>query len=111
MNATRWCAATLLALVAVRVAWAIAWQAPALPAAAGILWPLLPFVAALAFGLRGVWIYAGIGAGIYFCHGVMEAWATPDARGWALGEALLAVGYFLAYWRRALGLRAAARAT
>lgn len=108
MTAVRWCASLLLSVVLLRLAWAAAGDTPLAAAAAGTLWPLLPFAAAFAFRMRGMWLYGGIAAGIWFCHGVMEAWATPGALAWGIVEALLSAGYFVAYWRRALALRAAA---
>lgn len=110
MNATQWCAASLAALVLLRLAYA--WAIAATPdAAAGhaaiALVPLLPFVAAWAFRLRGLWVYGGIAAWVYLSHGVMEAWATPSVRGWALAETALATVYFSAFWWRTRALRAA----
>ncbi|GMU43376.1 MAG: DUF2069 domain-containing protein [Xanthomonadales bacterium] len=108
-TATRLCAASLAALVLLRLAYA--WAISATPAdvaghAAIALAPLLPFVAAWAFRLRGLWIYGGIAAWVYLSHGVMEAWATPPVRAWALVETVLATLYFAAMWERTRRMRA-----
>jgi uncharacterized membrane protein len=55
--------------------------------------------------LRGLWIYGGIGAWVYFCHGAMEAFASPPERLWALAEALLAAAYFVGLWLRVRAAR------
>ena len=103
MSATRWCVLTLLALLLNKVLWLNAGSAIQSGFAASLataLLPFLPFAAALAFKLRGLWIYAGIGVWIYFCHGAMEAVANPDARVWAGLEVLLSTAYFVALtWR------------
>lgn len=110
MSPARICAASLTALVLLRLAyaWAIA---PDVRAAAGFaavaLAPLLPFVAAWAFRLRGLWIYGGIAAWVYLAHGAMEAFATPAVRAWALAEVALASVYFIGLWRRTRELKAA----
>ncbi len=103
MNALRWCAASLVALLLNKVLWLNAGDALDGGVAASLaiaLLPFLPFAAALAFKLRGVWIYAGIGVWIYFCHGAMEAVVSPDQRVWALLEVALSTLYFVALaWR------------
>ncbi len=73
---------------------------------ATLLLPLLPFVAAWAFKLRGLWIYAGIGVWVFLCHGGMEAVANPAERGWALAEVALAALYFAGLWLRTREARA-----
>lgn len=106
---TRWCAGSLLALLLLKLAWHAAVHAPSSGFAAGAattLLPLLPFLAAWAFKLRGLWIYGGIAAWVYLAHGAMEAVATPAERGWALGEVALAVAYFIGLWLRAQAARA-----
>ncbi len=100
---TRWCAAALFGLLALRVVWHALVHAPASGLAAGVatlLVPLLPFLAAWAFKLRGPWIYGGIAAWVYLAHGAMEAVAAPAERAWALGEVALAAAYFVGLWLR-----------
>lgn len=110
MSPARICAISLAGLVLLRLAYAAA-VAPDVRAAAGFaaiaLAPLLPFVAAWAFRLRGLWIYGGIAAWVYLAHGAMEAFATPAVRGWALAEIALASIYFVGLWRRSRELKAA----
>lgn len=103
MAGARLCAISLLSMLLVRLAWHVSVHAESSGLAAGfaaILLPLLPYCAALAFRLRGPWIYGGIAAWVYFCHGAMEAFATPGERGWALAEAALALVYFAGLWLR-----------
>jgi uncharacterized membrane protein len=109
-SGTRWCAASLIAILALRLAWHAQVHAPAsghAVGAAAALLPLLPLVAAWAFKLRGLWIYGGIGAWVYLAHGVMEAVATPAERAWALAEAGLAAAYFFGLWLRLRAARVA----
>ncbi|MBK9656603.1 MAG: DUF2069 domain-containing protein [Rhodanobacteraceae bacterium] len=103
MNGTRVCALALLALLLLRLVWHAVVHAPVTGMASGVatlLLPLLPFVAAWAFKLRGMWIYAGIGVWVYLCHGGMEAVANPAERAWALAEVALAALYFAGLWLR-----------
>lgn len=103
MSGARWCVFSLAALVLLRLIWHVSVHAESSGLAAGMaitLLPLLPFCAALAFRLRGVLIYGGIAAWVYFCHGAMEAFATPSERVWALAEVALAVIYFAGLWWR-----------
>lgn len=100
MNWTRMAWAAIALLVTLRLGWeagqGVAWTA----SVASALWPWLPLIVALAFRLRGALIYAGIGAWLCFSHGVMEAYASSAARGWAMAEILLSLIYFLALWLR-----------
>lgn len=110
MSPARICATSLAGLVLLRLAYAAAITPDARAAvgfAAIALAPLLPFVAAWAFRLRGLWIYGGIAAWVYLAHGAMEAYATPAVRGWALAEIALASIYFVGLWRRSRELKAA----
>ena len=112
MNGTRLCAMALAGLLLLRLVWHAVVHAPATGMASGVatlLLPLLPFVAAWAFKLRGPWIYGGIAAWVYLCHGGMEAVANPAERGWALTEVALASLYFTGLWLRVRAARAAAR--
>jgi uncharacterized membrane protein len=105
---TRWCAASLFGLLALRVVWHALVHAPASGLAAGVatlLVPLLPFLAAWAFKLRGLWVYGGIAAWVYLAHGAMEAVVAPAERAWALGEVALASAYFAGLWLRVRGAR------
>lgn len=47
---------------------------------------------------------------LYFCHGVSEAWTTPEMRGWAFLEIALSVLVVSAYGAFGLRSRRAARA-
>lgn len=113
MTPERACALMLAALVVLRLAWPDLSGAVApdrFAAALLTLLPLLPFLAAWVFRLRGLWIYGGIAVLVYFCHGVMEAWVLPQQRWLALTEVVLSLGYFAAvYWRTALQRRARVR--
>ena len=112
MNGTRLCAISLAGLLLLRLVWHAVVHAPVTGMASGVatlLLPLLPFVAAWAFKLRGLWIYGGIAAWVYLCHGGMEAVANPAERGWALAEVALASLYFAGLWLRVRAARAAAR--
>ncbi len=105
---TRLCAVSLFGLLALRMLWHALVHASAsgfAVGAAALLAPLLPFVAAWAFKLRGLWVYGGIAAWVYLAHGVMEAVATPAERVWALGEIALAAVYFVGLWLRVRGAR------
>lgn len=112
MTGTRLCAVALLGLLLLRLAWHAVVHAPSIgmaPGAASVIWPLLPFVAAWAFKLRGLWIYGGIGVWVFLCHGGMEAVANPAERAWALAEMALATAYFFGLWLRTRAARATAR--
>ena len=103
MTGTRLCTGSLVLLIALKLAWHGLYHPPATGFSGGLamtLLPLLPLAAALAFSLRGPWIYAGIGVWVYFCHGAMEAYANPLERPWALAEIGLAIGYFIGLWLR-----------
>lgn len=59
-----------------------------------LLLALLPLALPLLAWRRGVrrmLLWAGIAALAYFAHGVMEAWAAPAVRAFAVAEAVLAV--------------------
>ncbi|HWS27495.1 MAG TPA: DUF2069 domain-containing protein [Xanthomonadales bacterium] len=112
MNGTRLCAVALAGLLLLRLVWHAVEHAPLTGMASGVatlLLPLLPFFAAFAFKLRGPWIYGGIAAWVYLCHGGMEAVANPPERGWALAEMALASLYFAGLWLRVREAKAAAR--
>lgn len=100
MSLTRWGWASVAALLLLRLAWDAeqggAWAA----VVASALWPFLPLIAALAFRLRGALIYAGIGAWLCFSHGVMEAYASPTGRVWAIAEIVISLVYFVLLWLR-----------
>ncbi len=87
----RFAATAWLALLLLQPLWYL-WLAPpsqpALAAALGLLFLLLP---ALAYGsgLRRALLWAGIVSLFYFCHGVVAAWVAPPARLPALLEVLL----------------------
>lgn len=109
MNGTRICAGALAGMLLLRLVWHGLVHAPVTGMASGIataLSPLLPLVAAWAFKLRGLWIYGGIGAWVYLCHGGMEMVANPAERGWALAEMALAALYFAGLWLRTREARA-----
>jgi uncharacterized membrane protein len=68
-----------------------AWLAVTLHAA-----PMLPAVILLLRRHRTAAFWGGVAALFLFCHGVMEAWATPTARVPALAEVALSVMLILA---------------
>jgi uncharacterized membrane protein len=93
MNAQRTGFIAWAALVLLQPAWYL-WLAPP---ANGRGWlalvltlpPLLLPLLALRTNPRRALLWAGIVAMFYFCHGVVAAWAVPDARVPAIAEALL----------------------
>ena len=54
-------------------------------------WVLLPGLVMLALRRRQAVFFGALAALVLFCHGVMEAWATPGVRAAALAEAALSV--------------------
>ena len=66
-----------------------AWIAPVLA-----LLPLIPLLLALCFRLGHTLYYAGLGMLIYFSHGAMEAYVTPQTRFYAAAEIFFTLGYF-----------------
>ncbi len=109
---TRLCQLALTGLIVLQLLWH-GWANP-VPAEAAAdlslaLLPLLPIAAAWAFKGKGPWVYGGIAALIYFCHGVMEAVVTPATRGWSGTEVALCLVYFAGLHLRTRGFRAAKR--
>lgn len=102
------------ALVALQPAWHLWWHpAAAFPAwlVVAILWlPMLPpSIMLLRRHPAGLFWAAVVGL-LYFCHGVMEAWAAPPVRIAALLEVLFASGVVLAVGTDGLQRRRAQRA-
>lgn len=104
MSPGRLCGLSLALLLVLRLGWS--WQLHAGSERLAWSWllallPLLPFLAAWLLRLRGLWIYGGIAALWWFCHGVMEAWAEPSARSLAYAEIALSLLYFAGLlWRQ-----------
>ena len=105
MNARRIGFAAWGALVLLQPAWYL-WLAPP---ANGRAWlallftvpPLLLPLTALRADPRRALFWAGIVALFYFCHGIVAAWAEPQARIPALIEALLCAVLIAALgWRK-----------
>lgn len=95
MSARGFLVAALLALAGVYVGWyvgrahaPIAWALFALPAL------VLAFAAWRGAARAGFW--AALFALVWFAHAVMEAWATPADRGWALAAVALSLAVVLA---------------
>ncbi len=94
---------TVAGVLLLHVLWQSLWPAAGLPAVVGwtvALLPLLPLALAMLFRLRHQLIYAGIGMLAYFCHGVMESYASPAMRVQAAIEIVLTVVYFAALYMR-----------
>jgi uncharacterized membrane protein len=73
--------------------------------------PILPAVILLLLRHRRAAYWGAVAALLYFSHGVMEAWADPDARPLALAEAALSVWLIFAYGWDGLQARLARRDT
>lgn len=110
MNPLRLCQFALTGLIALNLYWH-GWANPSTSDALSdlglALLPLLPVSAAWAFKLRGPWVYGGIAALVYFCHGVMEATVTPQTRLLSGAEILLSLIYFVGLHLRTRELRRA----
>ena len=99
-------------IVLLHVAWSLQLPPQAVPVwldAAAAALPALPALALWLARRPSAGFWAGVAALFYFMHGVMEAWSTPEARAFAVAEALLAVGVVLASSLDAMRARAAAR--
>ena len=107
---THLCQLALAGLILLQLLWH-GWANPIPAQALGdlslALLPLLPIASAWAFKGKGPWVYGGIAALIYFCHGVMEAVVTPATRVWSVTEVLLCLVYFAGLHLRTRALRAA----
>lgn len=95
-----WCRWTFVGLVILQLVW-FGWLQPSrvLPAPAALIIALVP----LLLVLPGVWrlqgkalVVAGCFLLIYFCYGVMEAWAGAGGRLPALIQVALITVYFAA---------------
>ena len=101
MTAARWVATlAIVAMTALQVAWH-GWLAP--PAsmspwllAAVFVLPLLPAWVALARRSPRAPFWGALAALLYFCHGVMIAWAAPAERTLGLVETALAAALIVA---------------
>jgi uncharacterized membrane protein len=71
--------------------------------------PILPAVVLLLLGHRRAAYWGAVAALLYFSHGVMEAWANPEARLLALTEVALSVWLIVAYGWDGLQARIAKR--
>ncbi len=108
----------LFGLLALQLLWH-GWQFPPTELPLGFvlglaLLPLLGPALGLLLARPGALFWGAVVSLFYFCHGVMEAWSSPEIRLLALGEALLAVGLIAAVgvdgWNRRKAARAAAAA-
>jgi len=100
VTARRMALGCLLAILALHVAWH-GWLLPPdrVPVWLPIGLAVLPAVPALLSWLRSgrlAPVWSGIASLFYFCHGVMEAWSTPDARVLASVEILLSLSCIVA---------------
>lgn len=91
--------ACLVAMLLLQLAWHAWWlPSPTLPMALVLgvsCAPVVLALAACAFDYRFGILLGGMLGLIYFCHGVMEAWAAPSGRLLALLEAVLAVAQIM----------------
>ena len=88
--ATRLAAAAIVGLFALQLAWH-GWLAPpvrAQPWAMALFFslPILPAIVLLLVRHRRAGFWGALAALLYFSHGVMAAWATPEVRGLALAQ-------------------------
>jgi len=80
------------------------WHAYLLPSAFGSRWvvaalfslPLLPSLLLLLWRKPSAQFWGGVAALFYFCHGIAESWAMPEARPLALLELALSVWVIVA---------------
>ena len=91
--AGRVAAAAVVAMAALQLAWH-GWLAPAAggahwAVAAFFLLPLLPALVLLPARHRRAPFWGALAALLYFCHGVMVAWAAPEQRALGVAEAML----------------------
>ena len=106
-------AVATLALFALQLAWH-GWLAPPArvePWAMALFFsaPLLPAVALVLLRHRRAGFWGALAALLYFCHGVMVAWAAPGVLGLALAEAALSAVLVLAASWDGMRARFAAR--
>ncbi|MBP6597449.1 MAG: DUF2069 domain-containing protein [Arenimonas sp.] len=92
-RASRIAATALLALTGLQWLWH-GWLAPpaSVPAwamATTFTLPLVPALLLLLLGHRRAGFWGALAALVYFSHGVMAAWASPDVRWLALAQAAL----------------------
>jgi uncharacterized membrane protein len=98
--ATRLATVAILGLLALQVAWH-GWLAPAqtVPPWMMVLAfaaPLLPAFVLVLLRHRRAPFWGALAALVYFCHGVMDAYAAPEVRTLALVEAVLAAALIVA---------------
>jgi uncharacterized membrane protein len=91
--------ACIFALLALQWLWH-AWLAPQTLAspvmmAAAFSLPILPAAVLFAFGQRHAAYWGALAALLYFTHGVMLVWASPEERGLAAAQTLLSVALVL----------------
>ena len=85
----------IASLLALQIVWH-AWLFPPMSAPPWLITalfalPLLPSTWMLIRRDRHAPFWGAVAALLYFCHGLMEAWATPDVRWLALTETALSV--------------------
>ena len=112
--ASRLAGAAIVGLSMLQLAWH-GWLSP--PAsvspwllAAAFLAPMLPALVLLLARHRRAAFWGAVAALLYFCHGVMVAWAAPADRTLGLAEAALSALLIVAASWDGLGRRFARRA-
>ena len=96
----RYAALGILSLLGLQVLW----HGFLFPPASAPVWlvaglfvlPIVPAASMLLRRHRHAPFWGAVAALLYFCHGLMEAWATPEVRTLALMEAALSVGLIVA---------------
>ena len=92
-----------VAIVAL-AAWQVAWHAVLSPSTEAQHWavalffvaPLLPALGMLVARHRRAAFWGALAALLYFCHGIMVAWAMPAERAPALAEIALSIALIAA---------------
>jgi uncharacterized membrane protein len=77
-------------LVLLQLVWHL-WLTPSVFALVITLPPLLLPLLALRTGAGRALLWVGIVALFYFCHGIAEAWTSPEVRAVALIETMLCI--------------------
>ena len=93
--AQRYAALGIIALTALQ----FMWHGWLLPASRGNPWliaalfatPMMPALLLLVLARRSALFWGGVGALLYFSHGIAEVWTTPEARLLAWTEVGLSV--------------------
>jgi len=98
--AYRYAALAIVSLLALQVLWhGVLFppvEAPVWLVTGLFLLPIAPAASMLLGRHRHAPFWGAVAALLYFCHGLMEAWATPEVRMLALMETALSVGLIVA---------------